>query len=206
MAEFVYGGNWEDSWSIVDALLERDDLALLADLVYQEPRPIYLSAFRDNSELQSQLKERRWFYIAGKKFSHHPPQFVRREGGSAAGTYWIDNNKGGPFLSLTLPACYIENGITMIGSGSLVYYDEYRNPKTGQWEKPSPALISAYKEIKALLKKYLVRHKLPCGFIWIGRNALSMLQNGTAQLANFLPQRGLKLIGGKVVPDPARGN
>jgi hypothetical protein len=201
MAEFEFGGNWDDSWLIIKALLERADLALLADLIYQEPKPVYLSGIGNKEQLRSELKNR-GIYIAGKNFSHFPPRFVQRDCGPAAGTYWINNREGGPHLSLTLPPCYLEKGMTMVGSGSLVCHDDFRNPSTRKWQKAAPELKTAYQEIKALLKKFLVRHKLPYGSIWIGRNALTMLQSGKAQLVNFLPQRGMKLVGGKEVPDP----
>lgn len=39
MAQFDFLGTWKDSWSIISAVLEPQDVCLIPDLKYEQPQP-----------------------------------------------------------------------------------------------------------------------------------------------------------------------
>lgn len=180
MAQFDYLGSWQDSQGIVGGLLRRPGTRLLVDDWYTKPIPTCIDVPpRDARQL---VQEWRSIFITGADFSPFPPQFSKVENGEVL--YRIRGNEGGPCLRLTLPACYEQDGMIYLAHGMFYYYREYLNPNTKAWEPPSPEVKAAYKEILRLIKQHLVRHKFHTP-IWIGRDALRLLQEDKARITGF---------------------
>lgn len=184
MAQFDFLGSWDDSWKLVDSLLNRPGTTLYLDYWYKEPVRLCIKqlAMREK-EL---LRKHKGVFICGEDFSLLPPQFSKVGNGEVL--YRLRENEGGPCLDLGLPACYERDGIINLAHGMFSYSHTYLNPESQQWEPASPQVIAAYKEIQGLFKQHLVRHKFH-KYIWTGRHALQLIQSGKARIRGFgLPE------------------
>jgi hypothetical protein len=99
-------------------------------------------------------------------FTKHPLQFKQRDGGSAAGTYYLDDSIG-PRLHWTLPGQTGEHP-PVLGPGSLSYYTSYRDPMGGR-EPPSPELIAAFRAVVKTMKRHMVAVLARGNKVWVGR-------------------------------------
>ncbi len=181
MGQFDFLGTWNDSWNLLGEILKRNDVKFVPDLKFNGPKPLYITYL--DEEAKEVLRDRRNLYIWGS-FSIFPPCLDRIEEGQNAGKYSVWLAGGGPGLGLTLPACYEEGGLLNLGTGDLSYPKFTFNPNTNLWEPPSPALKAGYKDIKARIKRHLVRHKLKT-FIWIGKEALQLVKQNKAKITGF---------------------
>ena len=182
MSQFSFLGTWDDSWRIVGSILERGDISLIPDLNYDDPKPAYISAL--NEEVKELLKRRPNLFLWSTQFSLFPPCMVRMAGGAAAGKYFLSLSRDGPGLELTLPGCYEADGVLNLACGTLSYQRLTFNSQTGRWEKPTLELQAGYKEITKTIKRHLVRHKFHKP-IWTGRDALTLIERGTARVTGF---------------------
>jgi hypothetical protein len=179
MSQFDYFGTWEDSWEILDIILNNEDVELIPDMWYETSIPLKFKQVDEN--LKNILRKKRRLFILGKYFSIYPPCLKKKEDGPMIGKYNLYANYGGPSLDLSLPVCFEKDNIINFGSGILSYPKEFLNPHTGIWENSTQNLKDAYKRICSLLKKHLIRHKINSN-IWIGNNALTLLKAGKAQI------------------------
>jgi len=100
-------------------------------------------------------------------FTRHPLQFKQRDGGSAAGTYYLDDSVG-PRLHWTLPGQTGEYP-PVLAPGSLSYYTSYRDP-AGRREPPSPELIAAFRVVVKTMKRHIVAVPARGDKVWVGRD------------------------------------
>jgi hypothetical protein len=183
MKEFHYLGTWDDSWKILESILQRPETTFIPDIWYDSSKPTFFC--RVNDELKKLMLYKRRVYIWAKDFSKRDPFLKRQEGGEMAGKYsvWLGSG-GGQGLDLILPACYEENNITYLATGMLGYEKQYLNDLTGVREKPSVNLKAGYKDILSRIKKCLVRHEFHIP-IWIGKDGLRLVQEKKAQITGF---------------------
>lgn len=191
MPQFDFLGTWEDSWALLDSILDREGVQALPDQWYGSNIPIGFSKL--NEELKAILKKKRRLYLVSKDFSLLPPFLKKQNTGEMAGKYAIVETYAGPLISLTLPACYLKNDLTNLNFGALSYPTKIFNPVTRSLQPPSRELKAAYNDIRQRSKRILVRHKIASSWIYIGRNAFNLLKAGDAEIAapGYCNQKGV---------------
>lgn len=178
MSQFDFYGTWSDSWELLKIALKYDTV-LIPDCWYEEPKPILFKDITD--ELKQLMFKKRRLFIWGKDFSNFEPGFIIQLSGPRKGMYSTGAEYGGPCLDLTLPACFERNDIINLSCGTLTYPKEYKNPNTSKWEKSSETIANKYKTIRKDFKKRLKEYRVG-KYIWIGEDALALLQNGKAKI------------------------
>ena len=172
MAQWDFVVSWEDVWLALDLILKRPGTELVHDLWYKNDNIVLYSSL--NSEVRSAIAARPSLYIKGLDFCKLPLEL--RGAGESEKLYLVESNRGGPLLQLLITGEYSVGGNYVIPPSMLTYADEYYNSISGEWEKPSRELKAAYKEIQGLMKKNMVRHIGPRGFVWIGNSAFQLLK------------------------------
>jgi hypothetical protein len=189
MADFFFYGTWEDSWMYLETLVHLERFTFAIDMWYAEPAPFQFETMTD--EVENIVRKRRRLYLWSSEYSRFPFVFSAP---TSNGLMMIDPTVSGPVLDLSLPDCFDVEGRLSIGLGSLGYQPQYENPETGELYKPPEALKQAYKEIRALLQKGMVKRfarsrsitefgiKPAVESLWVGANAVTLLETGTADI------------------------
>lgn len=178
MAEFEFMSTTEDYSAILEAVLAPRDIVLYVDLVYAKPEPFTISRLSD--EAKATVMKRPHLLACGRSFSKTPPAMTRRNGGPAAGTYYVDFSKGGPGIALRLPYCYEDSGRLILKCGYLLSPRYYLDTETGQWKAPDETLRNAYRDLVRRIKKLC--HQMPESSVWITDAAHRLAEQGKAQL------------------------
>ena len=194
MAQFDFLGTWQDSWEIITSILKPGDASLIADVTYDMPQAPLLTSI-DDIQQQCFVGQRK-FFVHSTKFSRNPLHWSQIDAGPNQGKNFIAERKGGPLLTLALPPCYrydsqhnatnaFEDGSDLhLGCGTLLCHRRYWNEQALNWELPSEAVKSGYKEILQRMKTHLVRHQFHVP-IWVGKDALKQIQTGKASIDGF---------------------
>jgi hypothetical protein len=75
------------------------------------------------------------------------------------------------------------DGLQTLLPGRISHQEAYRNPETGEWEKPSPELKVWYRQAVATIKKLCVRYQYkPDTEMFIGPEALELLRSGKVKI------------------------
>ena len=191
MGQLSFLGTWSDSWGILEAIFATKEYSLVPDLYYDKPEPFFATQVDDT--LKSMLLDRINGYIWSTKFALYPPWMERTEAGKNAGKYSVSETREGPCLRLVLPACYEEGGFINLAPGMLSSPRWTIKPRTNVPEKPSPELRAGFKEVKAIIKRQLVRLKVRPD-IWSGQEASRLVEEGRARIHGFeRPGRNRKI-------------
>jgi hypothetical protein len=182
MAQFEFLGTWNDSWNILAAILEHSEYSLVPDVKYDKPELLFVTKIDD--PVKEMFLDRRNGFIWSTKFSLLPPSMNRIEGGVNVGKYYVSPTEGGPVLRLVLPACYEEGGVINLAPGMLSCPRATIKPGTNVAEKPSPAVRAGFKEVKAIIKRQLVRLKVRAD-IWSGQEASRLVEENRARIRGF---------------------
>jgi hypothetical protein len=150
---------------------------MLLDEHYANPTPTSFAAAND--DLRRAVEKRTRLFLQGA-FTVHPIQF-HEQNIRGRKCFDIDEVRGGPLISFTPPACYVDGGVTRLNTGILSYQRAYQNLATGEWEPPSRDVVVAFRNIVAALKKNCLK-KDPDTGAWIGRDATTMLLGGVATI------------------------
>jgi len=203
MADFYFYGTWEDSWTYLETLARLERFTFVVDMWYTKPIPFQFRTLTD--EIKSTVYKQRRVYLWSDEYSRFPPDFGEP---TSNGLMMIDPIGGGPALDLSLPACFEREGKLSVGLGWFGYQLQYKNPETGEWYKPPEALKRAYKEIRALLRKNMVKRfarsrsitdrgiKPRIETLWVGPNAAALLEVGKADIlvgCEWVWKRGVEL-------------
>ncbi|MEO8844703.1 MAG: hypothetical protein ABI591_19260 [Kofleriaceae bacterium] len=122
-------------------------------------------------EIETKLRAFRRLYLQGA-FTRDGITFACREGGSAAGTYHIDQMCG-PLLAWML-SVVADDPRPTLHSGDIGYASFYVDPKTRQPYAAPRELAEAYKTAVAVFKRHLVR----MDHLWVGRLAKEQIERG----------------------------
>lgn len=179
MPSFQFFGTWDDSWTILQAILEQGDFEVTPDIRFEAPEP--LKANHIDEKLKSMCQERGGVYIWSKQYTVHPPHLVRIEEGKYAGRYFVDMSKGGPGVNLHLPVCYTTDGLIRLSSGSLWLQSRTLNTEKNVWEPPSTSLKAGYRKLINLIKRHLTVWQSDSK-VWIGEFAKQLLESGIARI------------------------
>jgi hypothetical protein len=176
--ELQHYGLPAECYEIVRDLL-REGYVVIPELpVLAEPK---LTRYTEYSpEIVEKLERYSMLQIEGA-FTKHPLQFLRRDAGTAAGSYYVDTSCG-PRIRWSLPNVNTKNRPTLT-PGSLSYEQHYLNPTTNQFEAPSEELKAAYQDIIKLFKRHLVRVVANSGErVWVGQAAKLAIDRGEVLL------------------------
>jgi hypothetical protein len=182
MAQFDFVGTWNDSWGILATILENSEYSLVPNLLYESPEPLFVTKIDDL--VKAMLLDRGDGFLWSTKFSRFPPVMKRIEGGEAAGKYYVGLSEGGPYLRLTLPACYADEEVINLAPGHLYYPKWTTRPGTHIAIRPSPELRAGFREVKAITERQLVRLKVRPD-IWSGQEASRLVEEGRARIHGF---------------------
>jgi hypothetical protein len=117
------------------------------------------------------------FYLSGP-FTRFAVPFFQLAEGSAKGKYAIDADTQGPLLKGLASRINLVDGAHRLLPGRFSYRDEYRNPETNKWEKPSPEVKAAFKNIVSIVKTRCPRFTFKPGVdIFIGPEARARLES-----------------------------
>ncbi len=180
MAQFDFYGTWLDSWKLLEVLLEKD-LSLIPDKWYKKPDALFFKEITE--DLKDLIHKKRRVFICGKKFSLFQPLFVQQKSGPKQGQYSIGAEYGGPYLDLTLPACFEKDDIINLSCGTLTFPKQYKNPETNEWLNAPAELKISYKDTCGDFKKKLKRFKYK-KYIWIGEDALGRLKTDKVKIVD----------------------
>jgi hypothetical protein len=171
MAQLDYFGTWNDSWAMLQDIFARGDIrAYWRGGPYERPEAEHFTVLTNG--LKDCLRRTPVLYLFGS-FSTHPPLFQLHQGKAHDGKYFLFDNSGGPLISMMLANEGEVDGRLKLLVGDVSTQPEYELAPD-HYEKPTPALKAAYADIQKRMKKYLIRHK----GIWIGQEALQLLEQG----------------------------
>jgi hypothetical protein len=176
MREFYFLGTWSDSWEVLETLLCDSRFTVSPDRWYTEPRADVFGNLP--TSLKALLEEKGHLFIWSSAYTTAGPYLRRQSQGEKAGLYAIRISQGGPGLELTLPACFTRDGKLWLNYGCLTYPRLTEDPRSGEWRKPTPELISGFKEVAERIRSCLVHE----GRDWVGKEAQRLLRSGEAAL------------------------
>lgn len=189
MAEFHFYGTWEDTWKHLQRIAAETSLVGAIDQWYTSPKVYEFTGVTD--EVKRLVKKNPRIFFLSDRYTYFPFHFI---GPTPSGLLRIDPEWSGPTLDLSFPACFECGEKVCIRSGRLFYQRRYIDPESEEYYKPPHELKQAFKEIQSVLKKDLTRlqtsyrmtgqrgvknTKAP---IWIGSNALRLLDEGIAKI------------------------
>jgi hypothetical protein len=178
--------SWDDVWTSLKLILDRPGTVLVHDLWYKDRT---LSTYSSvNSEVRDAIMARPSLYVRAEDFSKLPAVMSPVGEGTSEVLFMVESKLGGPLIQLCIRGEYRAKGETLIPPSMFSYADEYMNTISGEWEKPSTELKSAFNDIQRRMKQKMVRRKARNGYAWIGENANRMLIDRRAT-TNFM---GLK--------------
>lgn len=182
MAQRDFWGTKNDSRALLSTILHDTGLYIIPDLYYAQQAPTVFHEF--DEKVFSVLSDRPNMFIGGNIFTRYPPSFHRIPGGANQGLFTVDVSQEGPFMQLTLPGYYEENGVYNLAPGMLSIQSQYFNPLLQQWERPSPSIKKAFRSLSATFAKSMVQRTLGEP-IWMGSDAVDQYENHHAIVHAF---------------------
>jgi hypothetical protein len=178
---FYYSATFDESVQLLRDLCAQGCRVIPGQTYEQPEAPEFASV---TEELVRLLREGPAFYLAGE-FSRFPTPLYRLGKGPAEGRYVVDSMTQGPLLDGSLARVNVVDDVPTLLLGNLSYRQWYKHPETGEWEKPTADLKSAYRRAVATMKKCLVTE--PDAKFHVGPEALRMVREGRARLREYFP-------------------
>ena len=179
MRSFDYFATFDESLTILGDLFAQGLTLVAQPALFDEPKAPTFDSVSD--KLVEMLRYAPGFFLAGP-FTKFPIQFSLLKSGPSAGKYAVDLLTQGPLMQVLIARINTVDGIEELLPGRISYQDAYKNPTTGEWERPSAELKAAFKLAVSAIKKRCLRHKIADAEIFIGPAALELLENGQAQI------------------------
>lgn len=168
---------------MISAIMSLKGVSVVPDLNYNEPEAALLLELTQETKLLLQTRRRLYLLIDG--ISRNDVVLKKIENKVGRIWYSITAQEGGPFLILTLPPCYQEKGKMQLAAGSLSVQKLFLDPVSNTWQAPPVELVDRLKEIVRMLKtNTLQRYQLPPR-VWIGKDALLMVESGMATINGY---------------------
>lgn len=179
MRSFDYFSTFDESLAILGDIFAQGLTLVSQPELFDEPKaPIFDSV---SDKLVGTLRYAPGCFLAGP-FTKFPIQFSLLKSGPSAGKYAVDLLTQGPLMQVLIARINTVDGVEKLLPGHISYQDAYKNPATGEWEKPSAELKAAFKLAVSAIKKRCLRHKIADAEIFIGPAALELLENGEVQI------------------------
>lgn len=188
MREFDFWGSWDDSFAIVAAILSTGKATAFADKPYAEPRAQFFDKLTPELQEIARTQSTLYLWLPGISDSI-PIQFGRWDSGIYAGQYYVTGS--GPYLNLTLPACYEEGpegprpatgacGLIYLNVGTLSCGHEFYLSNPGVVVKMPRAAQEIDEEFRKIIKAHCKRFGPKKR--WVGQHAIKLLQEGKAEV------------------------
>lgn len=178
MPDFIFYIDEIDRDIILKTLLDEADLRIIPNINHSTAFP---ESFKSvTPELIRCLELNPRCYISGS-FSLLPPQTMKMEKGTYAGTYVVAQNKGGPLLILSLLTRPIESVCGRLAPSHLTYSKSTWNEQLTDLVPPSEALKAGFKQVRKILKNACVKLE-GSNSVWIGRSAAKRFEVGNVPL------------------------
>lgn len=174
MAEFHFLGTWDDSWNILNSIIEDFQPIMYPDVT----GPLNLLSGKTvlDENFKAVLKGCRRTFLWSASYSKYPVGIQPLESSDDSQQFFIYPSEGGPVLDFTFPPCFEHNGIIRIGHGSICYDPQFRSPELADSEpslRVPEELKTAYKNIVTRMKKcFLKKHQGR----YAGHDAISMIE------------------------------
>lgn len=180
MPSFDYFATFDESISMLRELTAQGFQVIVEPHLSDEPKAPTFDQVTD--ELVEILRVGPAFYLAGL-FTRSPVQFDQLKEGPAAGKYAVDLLTQGPIMQGRIGRTNLVDGVNTLLPGRISYQHAYRNPETGEWEKPSAEVKAAFQQAALIIKKLCVRHQCSPGIdIFIGPEALALLKSAKVRI------------------------
>jgi hypothetical protein len=147
---FKYFATLEESLAIVGSLLDQELTVIAEPSPFERPDAPEFSEVND--ELVRIVNLNPSFFLRGR-FTRFQVAFLRCQNGPAAGKYLIDFITAGPLLRCTLSRIGTMDGSRYVLPGTISYQKSYKNPETGEWDRATTELKTAYKKAIASIKR-----------------------------------------------------
>lgn len=178
VAQFGFFGTWDDSWNLLSLLERRGDVSFILDVWRSSPEIQVFSIV--SHRFRGMLRDHPRLFVLPRIYLDAPGRATLQNSGEKSGQYFM-RETGGPFLSLTLPACYEESDCICLNTGRLSYPVKYFDYCTDDGLPAPDALKLTYRDIVKSFKKALLKHKVN-STVWIGHHALKLLKEGRARI------------------------
>jgi len=181
--QFDFYGTSRDAWQNVQNILAVSDVSAITDIWYERPEPNVYAAATDAMADEVETKRRIFLIRSGVHLSYQHG-LVQQRSGPKAGLYRIAPRELGEVLELTLPVCFERESQLWLSSGSLFCAPEFFDAEAEDWRKPTAEHNAFYRDVLRLIKASVRRVKLSSSTRWLGPEALSLLQEGRARVAD----------------------
>ena len=179
MPEFKFYLSPQEHDKVLRSIVNLGRLSFFGSRNYRSQIPQTLYTLE---EIYANYPPNRSFHIGGP-FSAAPP-FTHRVGGDGpyADTYVIEEARGGPLLTFSMPPILERDGIILLSGGSLSHLDVYwdDNITRGYW--PPQELKDWYKKIKAAIQQHLLRATVAGYTKWVGKEAWALYKQNKAAI------------------------
>ncbi len=146
-----------DSLALVNHILGMGTTRIILDRWFSKPAAVLLDSCP--RELDSDYPHFRSLFLWDSRYSKRPVYFSKNQGASPDGDYRIWADRGGPILSLTLPANFEQSGRAVIAAGTLSCAETYVDDPHGEFE--SRRLGRAFlSEVRRAFDAVLVERKI----------------------------------------------
>lgn len=174
MSSFDYFATSDESVSIIRALTMEGFKIVVEPGPTDTPKAITFEVV--DSTLVSILEQAPVFYLSGP-FTRFGVAFSQHKTGTAKGKYYVDNLTQGPLLTGLTSRINLVKGARRLLPGRFSYEDAYKNPETNEWEKATPEVKAAFRQVVSVVKDHCPRFTYKPGIeIYIGPEALALLQ------------------------------
>lgn len=183
MQQFDFCATWNDDWVLLEQLVEEVAPLFIPDKWFADREVELYSCVNDT--LKSELVDRRRMFLLPEGTALNVTRgLVQQHTGPRKGWHRVQHTLLADSLALTLPACYSQDSVISIGSGSVFLANEYFNFVTQQWESPSETLRNFFARVCAILQSQLTLVQSPRKRIWVGAEAVDLVSKGKAKIVD----------------------
>lgn len=181
MSDIEYFSTFDESVEIIRSLIGEGLSIIVEPELVDAPRVMMFRSV--DADVARILERAPGFYISGP-FTRHNISFTQLTEGAARGKYFINALAGGPILQCQTARIDEVDGSQCLLPGNFSYQDAYRNPDTGEWEKPTAELKEAFRRIAALVRSRCPPFALKAGAkVFISPQARTMLETKAVTIA-----------------------
>lgn len=177
---FYFAGTRDDSIRIVESILTSPTTRVVVDRWYRCPGAPLLRSLTE--ELRRDLPSHCSLFLWDERHSSRPISFRHNPGATPLGEYKIEEERGGPLLTLLLPPDYVdEHGVRWTALGWLSRQTDYWDDPDGSLGARAAAdgfFDEVKKRISPCLKTLEVRGKKRR----VGADCARALKEGTIRL------------------------
>jgi hypothetical protein len=199
MAEFCYYAVEEDALEWLEGLAKLRRFKFILGTAYDQPQAYEFTEFNEAARTHLTQCYSKCYSVClwSEEYSRLPVVFRKQtstDEGQKYDWYRLPDGLGGPMIELGLPKKSKRWGNAWrISPTELRYLPYYGNDAGDQWFKSPPEIVKAFRDIRKLLQKQLVKRYATFQIrrngelndienpVWIGRQALLLMESGEAE-------------------------